>query len=306
MGWSIQYPSVLFFLKQISTVFQQTGNEIIIHCPYCSDAYRKNASSHGHMYISTENPVFHCFRCESSGTLGTLLKDLGFEDKSIIKKLGTSLTFKSSKSTNIFSHSENNIDFNLKNIKFKMGDPADFEKFERYIYSRLGNYTDYSYFLMTPQLINSKLCVSFYNKNNKLTTSRIINSVNQKRYIRKGHELYYFQDLDFDKYDNIILTEGPFDCISLFKYGSFPKDHSFYLSMLGKNYGKVIDWLCSEHLLIGSYKINLIFDNDNSYIKYIMNISKRIVNRCNPQIKISGFIPIDKKDACDCPLLKEL
>ena len=83
-------PEVINFLKNSAAVFQDSGNEYVTHCPYCDDALRPNARSHGHLYISKTSPVFHCFRCETSGHLGTLLRDLGFTDNSVLNELGTS------------------------------------------------------------------------------------------------------------------------------------------------------------------------------------------------------------------------
>ena len=36
------------------------GRELVALCPFCSD-------SSGHMYISTDEPVYHCFKCEEAG-----------------------------------------------------------------------------------------------------------------------------------------------------------------------------------------------------------------------------------------------
>lgn len=307
MSWSNQYPEILIFLKKSSQVFSKSGNELIIHCPYCDDALRKNASQHGHLYINSESPVFHCFRCETSGFLGTLLRDLGFNDLEIINALGTSLKFTShNKITNIFKKSSDNIDFYQKNLKYKLGNQADFERFERYVYFRLGNYTNYSFFRMTPEKLKNHLCVSFYNYYNNFTTARIIESTNNFRYIRNNKELYFFQKFDFDQYNNIVLAEGPFDIISLYRYGIFPGKNTFYLAMMGKNYGKIVEWLCSEHLLIGDYNINLIFDNDNKNKNLTLGFTKKIAKRLNSNININGYQPIINNDVGECPLLSKL
>ena len=67
--WSDSYPDIKFFLKNNLSFFKENGSEYIIHCPYCGDEFRKNAHHHGHLYISSKHPVFHCFRCEMSGAL---------------------------------------------------------------------------------------------------------------------------------------------------------------------------------------------------------------------------------------------
>lgn len=307
--WKDEHPTIIQFLKNTSTVFRISGSEIMIHCPYCNDALRKDAHRHGHLYISTQNPVFHCFRCESSGSLGNLLQDLGFDDQDIIKSLLSKIRFNISKSDNIFKIvKSNNINFYTKNLNYRNGNQQDFEVFQNYVYGRICKNVDYSYFRLTPEKINNKLCVSIYNYYNNFVTARIIFPTNNYRYIKNknSQELYFFQEFDFDKYKNIVLAEGPFDIISLYQFGLFPKNKTFYLSILGKNYVKICEWLISNHLLFGEYNLNLIFDNDNKFINNTVKISNFVKNRLNPNIKINGYRPIYTNDVGDLPLIREI
>ena len=55
--------------------------------------------------------------------------------------------------------------------------------------------------------------------------------------------------------------------------------------MLGKKYGKTIEYIIKNHLLFGKYNINLIFDADNKYFNNILNISKHIIQRLNNDLQ---------------------
>lgn len=56
-----------------------TSKNIILRCPWCEYNAKKD---HYHMYISTEVPIFHCFKanCEQSGTLKKFLRKLEGHD----------------------------------------------------------------------------------------------------------------------------------------------------------------------------------------------------------------------------------
>ncbi len=304
-------PSIVNFLKNSATVFQDNGNEYITHCPYCDDALRPNARSHGHLYISKTSPVFHCFRCETSGHLGTLLRDLGFTDEDALKELGMSKFL----NTHEFGAIKKKKDVTAeefisnRNHRFDVGDQANYIKFRKYIFKRLGNYCDFNKYLITPEIINRQLCASFYNRDGNFVTARILEPTNNYRYIRnKGvSELYYFQDLDFDQYKNIVVTEGVFDCIKLYRFSDhFPKNETFYVAILGKNYPRTVNWLLTTQIPIGEYNINLVFDNDNRLYKKTMSICRKITGRINKKVAINGYKPVLLNDAGEYPFLEKI
>ena len=305
--WSDSYPDIKFFLKNNLSFFKENGSEYIIHCPYCGDEFRKNAHHHGHLYISSKHPVFHCFRCEMSGALYILLKDLGYDNIDILNNLNKKLVY--TQNTNIIKtfNKKNNINFFNINYKFKNGDPANFNIYEQYLKKRLKTFFNYSKYGIIPEVINNRICVSFYNYHNNFTTARIIQSTNNYRYIKSKDNsiLYYFQEFDFDTYKNIVICEGLFDIIKLHLYSVFPKN-TFYLAMLGKKYGKTIEYIIKNHLLFGKYNINLIFDADNKYFNNILNISKHIIQRLNNNITLYGYLPTISKDVGEFPLVVKI
>jgi len=302
---------IINFLKKSSNVYTEANNEIIIHCPYCDDALRKNANRHGHLYISVHTPVFHCFRCETSGFLGNLLNDLGFDDFEAIKELNSKFNisiFKKKQLDTVVKKDFN--DYILqKNKNFKIGNLCEFEKFEKYMYLRLGNFCDYTKYLISPEIINQKLCAAIYNLAGNFVTARIINSVNNFRYIRNKNinEYYYFQEFNFDVKKDIIISEGIFDILSLYRFSLFPKEQGFYLSILGKNYPRAITWLIENHLMIGEFNIHLIFDVENKKnLQKTLFFCKRVINRLNHRIKIHGYIPTIAEDVGNFPAFEKI
>ena len=304
-------PVIVNFLKSSAAVFQDSGNEYITHCPYCDDALRPNARSHGHLYISKTTPVFHCFRCETSGHLGMLLKDLGFNDEETLKELGSSKFLNVHERSVIKKKRDITAEMSItdKNQRFNIGNNGNYIKFRKYIYERLGNYCNFNKYLITPEIINKQLCASFYNNDGSFVTARILEPKNNYRYIRtKGiSEPYYFQELDFDKYKNIVVTEGVFDCIKLYRFSDhFPKDETFYVAILGKNYPRTVNWLLTTQIPIGRYKINLIFDNDNGMYKKTLFICRKIASRINKKVSINGYKPVLLNDAGEYPFLEKI
>lgn len=304
--WSTQFPDIIQFLKRVSGYFKQSSKEFIIHCPYCDDATRKNAHSHGHLYISIERPVFHCFRCDSSGVLINLIKDLGYNDESVINRLSSSVKFNVEKNSTVKLNRSKSINFYERLLNMKFCNPGLFDEGVRYIQSRIDRYVDLNYYRMIPEMINNQTCISFYNYDNNFTTARIITPKKNYRYIKNNGsmDLYYFQEKDFDQYDNIVLAEGPFDIVSLHRYSVFPKDKSFYLALLSKNYGKVLTRLIQSELMIGRYNVHLVFDSDNSYYMYVLKVCQKIANRFNQLITVNGYRPVISNDVGEMPLIR--
>jgi len=62
----------LDFLKDKNSLCRivASGKEIMTYCPFCEG---KTGKKHGHLYISTEEPLFYCHRCGEKGNLVKLL-----------------------------------------------------------------------------------------------------------------------------------------------------------------------------------------------------------------------------------------
>lgn len=58
--------------------YKKTSRELVIRCPYCGDS---NDIRKKHLYVQIDNGeygfMYHCFKCNASGTLTKLLRDIG-------------------------------------------------------------------------------------------------------------------------------------------------------------------------------------------------------------------------------------
>jgi len=294
-------PIIINHLKNISNYYKESNKEIVIYCQYCDDANRHNAN-HGHLYLSKNSPVFHCFRCTASGTLIRLLIDSGFDDNEILTELSQFVKYKTIKDYYKVKKKIPKID-QIKgrvansNIQFEKEYPEKYTLFKKYLKTRLGN-VNLSDFLISPVFYNNKLSCLFTNSNNEDVLLRLIEPYKEIRYnlFNETTGRYYFQNiLDFNKYERIVLTEGPFDMLSLYLYSDEFKN-CFFISLNGKRYNSTLEWLLLEYLLIGSAEINFIFDSDVLKYKTYLYKAEMLTKNYNQNIKIRGWKPMIGKD----------
>jgi hypothetical protein len=292
---------VLQHLQQISpNMFKSMSNEYQIHCPMCDDAMRKNASNHGHLYLSINSPIYHCFRCSASGTLIGLLLQTGFDDKETLAYISQFIKINFTKDYYKFKNRKDLAAANQTkkkiidlNLKFKKENKQQFDIFLEYLKTRIGdvNYLD---FLICPSIYQNFIISKFFNYDNENISLRYINNP-QRRYMNNNNTsgLYYFQKIDLnDKYKKVTICEGPFDIINLYLYNDIFKDNLF-ISVRGKNYNNIIEKLLLEHMLLDSYEINIIFDNDNlKKSKYILKNLNTLLLIYSGKILLNGYRPL--------------
>jgi hypothetical protein len=74
-----QYKEILTSSKFFQKLYQsgrirELGSNFVIPCPWCEvGEINKN---HYHLYIDKEKPIYHCFRCDSAGTLDKLVRKI--------------------------------------------------------------------------------------------------------------------------------------------------------------------------------------------------------------------------------------
>jgi len=294
--------SIINHLKSISKLNTQ-NNELVIFCPYCDDAIRTNPD-HGHCYISLSDPLFYCFRCNKSGLLLKLLIDTGYNEQEGLDYLSNFIKYNYTKNKTIIK--KTNLDklnlydkINKEVIQFKRDNLNNYSIFINYVISRIGN-VDFTNFLIYPVVFQNYIGCRFLNYNDEITTTRWINNKNirYENQSKSKNILYYFQELDFNKYQNIILTEGCFDCINMYLYNK-TITNGLYLGICGKKYISTIEYLLFNYILIGKFNIHLIFDNDNNDQKKLIFLSKKIVQNYNLDIQIYGWKPTFGKDVSD-------
>ena len=316
------FPTVINHLKNISFIYSERSGEINLLCPYCNDATRKARSSikHGHLNINMTYPVFYCFRCTASGILTKLLVETGFEDKNIINQINSYSKFKFSQDYYASKKIIKEEDFDIKlkknilseNLNFYYKNRNDYLIYTNYLKSRLGDIY-FDRFYLTPVFIDNNLAVRFINSEGEVITNRIISSNSKFRYLipKVTSGEYYWQEKNFNKYKNIVLTEGSFDALSMYLYNSdFSPNNTFYIGMNGKKYISTMLHLIYEYLLLGNYEINFIFDKDVSNAKSILSKGKYISNQYNINIKVKGWksvdISDDMKDITDFSLIQQI
>ncbi|MDX1699648.1 MAG: hypothetical protein R3250_03470 [Melioribacteraceae bacterium] len=308
---------VLTHLQEISpNMYRDIGGELMLHCPYCNDAQRPNASNHGHLYVATESPVFNCFRCDTSGTMIRLLVETGYTDEEVLEYIASFIKYRFIKNYSKMSllKSEDINKLYQENIRrtidFKKKHADKVPIFLKYVKDRIGH-IDHNLFFIYPDMINIKgsnlFCCSFNNSNNQFITSRVINATGNIRYKNNPESsLYYFQERDFEKYKRIVITEGPFDIVTLYLYSNLFKD-CLFISISGKKFLSELEKLITQFILIGNYEVNLVFDNDYKRPEVTLIQAIFMSQKFNTDIEIRGYLPERNiKDVGDFPQVMEI
>lgn len=309
----LSFPQIINHLKQISpNMYRTKGNEIMIHCPFCNDAQRKNAQSHGHLYLSIKSPVFHCFRCNASGILISLLSETNFHDRETINELRSYVKFKFSKDYYRKTQPKEQISQIISQVRQKKHEfreqyPIDYNRFVNYIKCRLGNIIDPSIFLIYPDYAYNRngeqlLSVYFLNSDNILSCIRYIDNNENFRY-KRLHGYYYFQDKQFDKINQIVIGEGPFDVLNSYLY-LIQFNDAFFISINSNHYIGECESIIINHCLVGEFEINIIFDQTINYTKQQYKIRK--LSYLNKNIKFRFWKPSVSKDIGEYPEIMEI
>ena len=285
-------------LKRLSHIFNNKKSEIEMFCQYCDDATRKSNIQHGHLYLSIDNPVFHCFRCGASGTLPKLLIDTGFDDKETLKYISSFIKYRYISNSYWKKGSvKEDVYLNVLNSHndCAKSKPEMYRQYYQYIIKRIGD-VDSTKFLISPALNANVITCLFRNFEGKYITSRFTKG--PIRYQKHSNERYFFQNININ-YDRVVIAEGPFDIINSYLY--LPQfSNSFFISTMGTGYSNTVEYLVLRNMLIGEYEINIIFDNNLSNLKKLFWRSYQIIKIYNENITINGFLPTFGKDVSDC------
>jgi hypothetical protein len=177
----------------------------------------------------------------------------------------------------------------------------EYDIFSEYIYERTG-IKDFCEFFILPKILNENLICEFYDSYGKCVVKRTVGS-DSRYFDNKGK--YFFQELDFAAKNRIVVAEGPFDIINMYLYTPQFKNCVF-ISINGKNYRRNIENLILSDLLVGTFEINLVFDNDNRNYNYDLFGIRRNSKILNRDITVKGWLPIIGKDTGDYPVVKEI
>jgi len=313
------YP-VVHHLKTLSYIFDDKGTHTQMLCPLCDDMTRRSGTlPHGHLYVNNASPVFYCFRCSTAGSLVKLLVMTGFEDEDTLKYISSFIFHSFNK--DYYDFNKKKIDYRFhnihkiireRNLKFKSSNPNEFKLFNNFLFERLGE-VDYTAFLIYPDIIKFKnwstLGCCFSNYDAELSTSRVISNKSRMRYQDTENTLYYFQRRNFEKQKRIVMSEGPFDMISLYLFNNlFNHENTIFYAVCGKKYISAIERLIFEDILIGTFEINLIFDADVHNYKSYLYQARLLTKQYNPDIIIKGYKPAitGVNDTGDYPSIQEV
>lgn len=311
------YPELLLHIKTIAGRIYQTNTSGWhgCFCPYCDDATRTINPRHGHFWIAPSFPYGHCFRCGVQVGLGQFLLDTKFTNQELIQRIRRISKFTygtdSSRTTSFNRAKIRSIDvvmMNMKNeyINVRTNFPKQYIQYIEYIKERCLEINPIN-FLMQPRIINNDIAVMFLNYDGQRITTRSISNNKSRYYKEKGEKnFYYFQDIsNIDEYDTITITEGAFDVINLYNYNYDFRD-SFFIAIGDSNYKGLLESLINMFLLIGEYKIKIVFDRNIKRIDQLTQSILNITNVLNPQIEIQMFQPPYSKDVSELMLLTRI
>lgn len=296
----LEHTEIVNHLKQHSAIFKLNNQSdwIQVLCSYCDDAHRKTNIRHGHFYISRYFNFSQCFRCEKRISTKRFLLDIGFDNKQLLNNLfKNNITLSSDYKLN---HNNNKVDIINIHKNFQRQYPKQYSKFIDYIKYRL-NDVDFELFKLYPLFKNNKLSVGFNNYYNNFSTLRFIEK-NEIKYFKESNSQKYFFNNPLN-YNNIIITEGVFDLINLYKYSTI-FDKGFYVALNGRSYISDIYKLISNYYMIGHFTFHIVFDAD---VKNLEILTKNIINKnniLNPMIKYKFYKPTISKDVSDLNLIQ--
>ena len=172
--------------KKLKYIMSTSGHRIY-RCPFCGDS---NNPKKGHLYVSTNKPVFRCARCGESGHFSKLLN---------LFKIDVVLPVTSNKTNSKYAGVPSTI------VKYTIDEDT-----ENYLETRLGKV------LIDPDeanIISNSELKSIWSGSQKYNPDRRIpeHSVNFLTYFKKKIVIRLYEDDDlkhFGRYDNIQLSEG--------------------------------------------------------------------------------------------------
>ena len=217
-----------------------SSNEIITLCPRCERDRFKTSRKHGHLYISTDNPIFKCFRCSFKGIISKALKQFELNTKDYYESDIFNFDWIKNDTDKFFSNEDTpsksiitpDHNTNCDNYINKLS----------YLNQRIPNFNisdhsdiilDINTFLMDNKIdidkndefkkFLGKNFIGFLTKRNSLLICRNIDSQSNFRYFKINLRTIYFKDFfsrDLNnKFNNkVVLCEGVFDLLNIVEH----------------------------------------------------------------------------------------
>ena len=301
-----------YLLKNVKPAYLTTNQkELRVRCPYCGDS--KSNKSHAHLYIEMKPPFkFYCQKCSTGGILShETLRDFQIYDsnlavtihkinKSIPKTLGT----KSYKNNILINnlYDEDIEERNLEYIERRFDSSFDISELN----------SKFKCVLNPPRFINDNNinlggntfdfsnAVGFISSANSYVVFRDVSGMQKKRYNNlnlspdleiPGGKIYNIRNtIDIMKNNKLIITEGIFDIIGVYKNIYDSDDNgNIFAAACGKGYNSVISYFVHR----GIYDINVeIFSDSDVPPEFYSNLKRS----CPYIEKITVFYNEKSKD----------
>ena len=280
----IYWDKVQQFIKKVCGVcyYNAGKTELICRCYNCERLYSKNK---GHLYlkVNDEYPVFHCFKCETDGSIIKLIKEYGgkvgqFADGPIVikhnkKRFNTRLTSK----TKVINPELSESKYTLKSdyVKSRLGYTIDLNDIPGLVFSvkdfikinkvELSDWHKRNLDLYDKQFVgfttsgNNKLILRNCDQTSKLRYAKLSITGSPDYYGVQEHGIY-------DRINTIVLCEGIFDVLLSHKYEHIREKFSnknvvAWAAVLGNNYYNTIDYVLDDYMLP---RANIIILSDSN------------------------------------------
>lgn len=299
----IYQDNIIDYLRNIlGDPIKITSKNIIARCPYCE--YQK-IDKHYHLYISTEAPIFHCFKggCNQSGILSKLFKKLDgkdFSEKYIdqtklkeIKENEIKLPIHSEKKKIIFPDLREDV-FKLKSIylksrlKFSKQDLSlikglvfDIDKFIEINHIPLDDKLE-----RIKSYLNSNF-IGFLTENESVLVLRNIDTNTDFRYfklfISETPFLDYYKLYGSNHNSNhVIIGEGIFDIYNeqIFDYTGLRNQTKIYAAGLSTSFDSLIKSIVFNEMIF-RLDVSVLADRgiNLEYFKKIKKYNSKIIDK---------------------------
>lgn len=277
-------------LKTKTPLVYLNGNntEIICKCWKCSDLLSK--STHGHLYIGIDTPVFNCYKCNYKGIVKNLILSFGADPEEYLEKDGLILDKKQirlrtaffDKINNQIQHKEeteiNKFIDKMEYLKIRLGSELNFKYIKNCIFN-IKKFIEINNIELSES--DSKL-LDLYSKNyigfmTNRRTSLILRSISKNDFIRHkklsiiSNNQQYLKDFYGIKINEItsdintiVLCEGIFDLLAGLhstELENIRNSSVYWAAVLGKGFYNSIHSILN-YLQIPCANIIILSDKD--------------------------------------------
>ncbi|MEM4260775.1 MAG: hypothetical protein QXG00_06055 [Candidatus Woesearchaeota archaeon] len=322
------------YLKKFLTekgIYRRTtanGKNFECFCIFCND--HKDDKKAKHLYVSTCDNVYHCWLCQSSGTITNLIKKLTSDSVSVIKHIFTEEELRKTKqykngNTGKIIQKVNTVKYTLpeiarddflakrKYIKQRIDFQGEIEEIPNLIFDikkfiSINKLDDKVPKTFNFQFLNDNY-VAFLLHNHSMIICRSISEYIPFKFVKiplqdRIENLSDYYVLFGNKYPDsklVVLSEGIFDILGCYfsRKLNFHNDINMYVSCQGfDGYSNVLKSLCFDFHLF-NIDVVILSDSDKKIQNYKNILSKNIHNINSFQIyynkgkKDFGTFPVE-------------